>query len=268
MTPKLRKNLKLYKDLLQSKEFDALYSFLSDNLSVVGEFTQLMLDIEINPLKYIKKTIPPGFLFRTDVTYIDIPNNITRIAPNGFRYSMLESINIPGSVVSIGREAFENSLYLKSVKLPNSIKEIAVETFRNCEILQSIDIPKSVIKINNGAFAGCNSLKKVDLKEGLKFIGSNAFRECEVLKEIEIPGSVEILGYRAFGDCLNLQTVKLGKGTKTLGNELFYGCNNISVIYPGTKEEWEDEINILDDTFSDVKVIIQCTDTTFEIDER
>ena len=267
MTPRLREYLNKYGKLLKDKEFDMLYSFL-DSLNIAGEFTQLLYDSGIDPLRYIKKSIPSGFLYQVNVKTINIPKTIKYIRPNGFRYSLLESIDIPDNIISIGQEAFKNCLYLKSVKLPNKLTEIAFETFINCESLQNIDIPQSVIKINNNAFKGCNNLKEVKLREGLQYIGASVFRDCESLEKMEIPNSVKTIGYRAFSECASLKAVKLDRGPKTLGNELFYNDDTITIIYPGTFKDWEDEITILNDTFANVDVIIKCSDKTFEIDGR
>lgn len=268
MTPKLREILNKYRNLLRDEDFNTLYYFLNDNLSVAGEFTQLLYNSGVNPLKYLKNSIPSGFLFGTNITSINIPNNIKFIKPDAFRCSMLESIDIPDTVISIGQEAFEDCLYLKSVKLPNKLTEIAVETFINCESLQNINIPQSVIKINYNAFKGCNNLKEVKLREGLQYIGASVFRDCTSLEKIEIPNSVKAIGYRAFANCTNLKVVQLGRGAKTLGNDLFYNNDTIAITYPGTFKDWEDEVTILDDTFAEVDVIIKCSDKTFEIDGR
>ena len=267
MTPRLREYLNKYGKLLKDKEFDILYRFLN-SINIAGEFTQLLYNSGVNPLKYLKNSIPSGFLFGTNITSINIPKTIKYIRPNGFRYSLLESIDIPDNIISIGQEAFAYCVNLKSVKLPNKLTEIAFETFINCESLQNIDIPQSVIKINYNAFKGCNNLKEVKLREGLQYIGASVFRDCESLEKMEIPNSVKTIGYRAFSECASLKAVKLDRGPKTLGNELFYNNDTIAITYPGTFKDWEDEVTILDNTFANVDVIIKCSDKTFEIDGR
>ena len=56
--------------------------------------------------------------------------------------SALESIRIPDSVTSIGREAFNSCTALKSIKIPKSITVIESFVFRECTSLRYLEIPE------------------------------------------------------------------------------------------------------------------------------
>lgn len=143
----------------------------------------------------------------------------------------LESINIPDSVTSIGKEAFYGCCNLKSINA-NSINYVYMGAFDNCNSLESIN--DKVVEAGYNSFDSCCNLKEFkgkfvsddgrcviidgELKafapagitsyiipNGVISIGKNAFYKYKNLESITIPDSVTSIGEGAFASCKNLK---------------------------------------------------------------
>ena len=89
------------------------------------------------------------------------------------------------SVTSIGKRAFNNGFLenssLTSVTIPGSVTSIGEEAFALCTSLTSVTIPAGVTSIGEGAFSFCESLTSVTIPAGVTSIGKNAFAGCRKL---------------------------------------------------------------------------------------
>ena len=72
-----------------------------------------------------------------------------------------ENTVIPGSVTSIGAEAFSGCYGLTSITIPGSVTRIGWDAFYYCWYLTSITIPASVTSIGEAAFFDCYKLKNI-----------------------------------------------------------------------------------------------------------
>ena len=70
---------------------------------------------------------------------------------------------IPGSVTTIGDEAFNHCASLTSITIPGSVTTIGSFAFNHCASLTSITIPGSVTFVGEGAFYVCDNLKSIYL---------------------------------------------------------------------------------------------------------
>jgi uncharacterized repeat protein (TIGR02543 family) len=68
---------------------------------------------------------------------------------------------IPGSVTSIGDEAFFNCKGLTGVTIPDGVTNIGSFAFFNCQGLTSVTIPNGVTGVGYGAFWNCNGLRRL-----------------------------------------------------------------------------------------------------------
>ena len=151
---------------------------------------------------------------------------VTVIGDNAF-YECVDiiSVEIPDSVMSIGKWAFAKCTSLENVKLPVNLQTISGYMFSNCGNLISIDIPDSVTSIEDSAFCWCNSLKEIKLPKNLQIIGDNTFSSCLSLTSIDIPDSVINIDDYAFWGCWYLEEIKLSENLLSIGYGAFAGCD-------------------------------------------
>nr|WP_302784546.1 leucine-rich repeat protein [Alistipes shahii] len=149
--------------------------------------------------------------------------------------SALTSVNIPASVETIGKSAFQNCSSLMKVVFENGSQLKAIGggyweneehygTFLNCTALTSIEIPANVEIIGKSAFKNCSSLITVAFANGsqLKTIEGDycrngyygAFSDCISLTSIRLPANIETIEATAFSGCTNLVSVIFEKGSK------------------------------------------------------
>ena len=236
-----------------------------------------------------------------DLTSIEIPNSVTNIGycvfggcnnltsitidENNPIYDSRENCNaiietalntlitgckntvIPGSVTTIGYQAFYGCSSITSIEIPNSVTTIGNYAFGYCSSLTNIEIPKNVRTIEYNAFHGCTSLSSVytsdisswcninfaniyanplcyaeklylngdlptdiAIPNGITDIKNYAFYGCKSITSIEIPNSVTTIGSCAFSDCSSLTSFTIPNGVTSIRNYAFSGCTSLTSI--------------------------------------
>ena len=186
-----------------------------------------------------------------------IVNEISASAFQG--NNMIASVDIPGTVVSIGRCAFLHCSSLSQLNLRNGIVSISNSAFSDCRI-SSLVIPSSVsewsssvfqfnplttVVIEDGvtyipdkAFFSCSSLAHIDIPNSVTSIGDNAFGLCSSLVHVEIPGSVTNIGDYAFGYCGALSDIAIPDEVESIGENAFCECDSLTSINGMTPQTW------------------------------
>ena len=103
--------------------------------------------------------------FREDtfIKHIVIENGVTTVGEAAFlRCYKLESITIPDSTISIGKNAFNQS-GITFITIPDNVSYIGMSAFSYCSNLQQIDIPISVTTIGSSVFTACYNLKEINV---------------------------------------------------------------------------------------------------------
>ena len=174
---------------------------------------------------------------------MEIPGSVTSIGLEAFyKCTSLTSVEIPGSVTSIGQKAFRKCTGLTSVEIPNSVTSIENATFYDCTRLESVVIPNSVTSIGGEAFRNCTSLTSVEIPSSVTSIGGDAFLNCESLTSVEIPGSVKSIGIKVFAYCESLTSVEIPGSVKSIGEGAFRDCTSLeSVEIPGSVKSIGDD---------------------------
>ena len=149
----------------------------------------------------------------------------------------ITDVTIPGSVKTIGANAFSNCTYLKTVVMAEGVTSIGNNAFDFCQRLTSVTIPNSVTKIGACAFITCTSLANVVIPEGVTSIENYTFHGCANLTNVTLPGSITKIGVLAFWGCRKLADIDIPYGVTTIGDHAFYGCESLtSVTIPDSVE--------------------------------
>ncbi|MCR5455057.1 MAG: leucine-rich repeat domain-containing protein [Bacteroidales bacterium] len=138
--------------------------------------------------------------------------------------------------------AFDWDRTLETISLPDSVVSIGKNAFANCDSLQQVNLSKNLVTIGDGAFCWCSSLKEMILPNSVVEIGNFSFKLCESMKRLVISNSVKIIGYETFSDCYSLQEIVIPNSVKRLELHAFYSCEELqqitipnSVTYIGTE---------------------------------
>jgi len=101
------------------------------------------------------KEIPTGMFRGACVSYVELPDSVTKIGYNAFRSSDITAIELPAAVEYIGSKAFNDCGNLESVLIPEGSKlaTIQLEAFSNSPIAVLGVLPVDVATAY-GAFAG------------------------------------------------------------------------------------------------------------------
>lgn len=137
--------------------------------------------------------------------------------------TLITSINLPETIESITKHAFERNENLTQINIPSKVTTIPFDCFRGCYSLEYIEIPDTVNKIEGGAFRYCEGLKSISLPESVTEISEETFTICESLESIDMPG-VRKIGYRGFSHCYKLVITELPDCLTEIGDWAFANC--------------------------------------------
>ena len=208
------------------------------------------------------KEIPTAtFLQCLELIEIKLPEGLKIIGEEAFSLCDrgLKSINIPSSVLSIGRMAFSYCLSLEEVNIPASVESIENMAFYFCSSLEAINVDsnnphwKSVDGVlytkdmkTLHTFPSGKRCAEFNVPEGVTTIYSNAFSLPAYLRVIHIPSSVEKIGAEAIFDA--------------------YYEYQLTIVYNGTIEMWNSIVKSNKWDFDSQDYIILCTDGTIKKD--
>jgi hypothetical protein len=132
-----------------------------------------------------------------------------KILPNGtFQGSaVLESVNLPRNLETIGLSAFSDCAALSDADLPPTLKTINQRAFSGCAVFNpNIGSLIALETLGNSAFLACKELTTLSLSTNLTTLGQSAFQGCDKLTLAEIPPAlVEKVDPSTFAYCRNLR---------------------------------------------------------------
>ena len=203
----------------------------------------------------------------TTLERIVIPNSVTRINWNAFKYcTNLTGVYITDIAawckVSFSESSANPLYYAKNLYLngqpvtdlviPDGVSSIGSYAFYNCTGLQSVIFPSNKISIYYQAFAGCTGLKEITISNAGSFIVGDAFENCAItklivtegseditsdmvvchstLEQIVIPDSVTYIGYNAFANCTGLKEITLPDNVTYIDSGAFGNCTGLQSI--------------------------------------
>ena len=190
---------------------------------------------------------------------------------DSYLYANIVKVQMPDTVLSIGRCAFNNCYYLTDFHLSDKLTSIGEYAFQNCESLTSLDFPESLTNISSGAYSGCTGLKeikvnsdineystsfpgnfngagaksggiKVTYSEGVTEVVSSLFcgddkqdNKYAHITEVVLPDTVTSIGSRAFQNCYDLKEITMSNKLAQIYSDAFSGCTSLKgVEFPET----------------------------------
>ncbi len=193
-----------------------------------------------NGYYYGASTTAPWYSHRGYIRSVEILDGVTDIGDYAFfgtnihsnyLFSALTNVTISSSVMSIGRNAFNNCTSLSSVNIPDSITNICDGAFSGCTSLISATIGNGVMTIGVNAFSDCTSLVSATIGNGVTTIKGSAFSGCSSLRSVTIPDSVISIGDHAFQNCSSLTYAKLPNYIEVITGYTFSGCSSLVSLF-------------------------------------
>ena len=165
-------------------------------------------------------------------TEVTIPGSVLTINKNAFKNcSLLTKVNGMEAVTTIGEHAFDGCRALTDITFPSALQTLGEMAFFNCESLKAvINIPATLQNIGKEAFKNCEKLTTVNIAEGITTIPYKMFEGCLKLAAITMPTTMRTIGESAFGYCEELATVNLNEGLTTIEKDAFWGCRALKRI--------------------------------------
>ena len=165
MNPKIQLFIEEHIWEIDKNLFAALYEVLYADLDITGldirDFTETLLEADINPEDYMDN-IPPDYLYKSEG---------------------VEMIDIREGTQTIQNSAFFGCVYLKKIYLPHSVKEIEPQAFWDCNNIEELVIMNPSIDISDEAFSGFypidnihyNGTKDQYLNSDFPFVGKHVY---------------------------------------------------------------------------------------------
>ena len=154
-----------------------------------------------------------------------------------FTYDYITEAVFPSSLQSIGSGAFSYS-HLGTLSLSN-VATIGESAFNGCDRLTSVTL-YNVSSIEDYAFDGCTGLTSVVIRNDTSVpltLGDSAFRRC-AMTHVELSAPLTAIPDECFYDCGSLTGIVLPATLKTIGDGAFWATTLSSVLFRGTKAQW------------------------------
>lgn len=160
------------------------------------------------------------------VTSIQLPSSVLYIGKQAFEEADVTSVILPDGLAEIGDKAF-NKCGLKHINIPTSLKRIGQRAFAET-LLENVDIPNHVEEVGGWAFYDVKTLKKVSFNA--KTADRNVFQDCDNLTEAIIGSNTSGISIRMFWSCDKLEDVDFGPNINYIGESAFSGCTSLKMI--------------------------------------
>lgn len=96
-----------------------------------------------------------AFAYNTVLRSVSFPDSLASIGARAFIASAIDEVHVPGSVKTIGDEAFAEGKNLSVATIGEGVELIGYKAFGECEKLASITVPASVRQLRRDAFIRC-----------------------------------------------------------------------------------------------------------------
>lgn len=155
-------------------------------------------------------------------------DKLTTIGTNGFRnafqitYDQNKSLKLP-NIVTIGANAFYDSIGIKSIELGDELKTIGNHAFYNCNHLEDIYLTESIASLGTNIFENCANLLSATVES--TFLSEAMFKNCTSLSVLMLSQKIKMIPRYAFYGCSVLSDVKLASDLTEIQEYAFYSNN-------------------------------------------
>ena len=158
----------------------------------------------------------------------------------------LETVEIPGNILTIGASTFSGCTSLSSVTLSDGLQSIGSDAFSGCKNLKSIHIPKSVTEISDAfaPFYNASALESITVDAGntvYSSIDGNLYNKAatKLLRyavakadtSFVVPDSVTEIGESAIRNATKLTAVYIPNTVATIGAHALRNLGQGAQIY-------------------------------------
>ncbi|WP_300255960.1 leucine-rich repeat protein [uncultured Alistipes sp.] len=200
------------------------------------DFMRTMPALESVDLAQIDNTTIPASCFKSStIKTVILPLNLDAIPDNAFNGSRITSIEIPGTVLSIGASAFERCSWLAgNLVLPEGLQTIGERAFYQCKALTgSLHIPNSVTSLGAYAFYECSGFTgTLTFGSGITTIPEECFKGCSGFTgNLVIPDQVARIENYAFYLCTGFKGyLTIGRGISQIGSGVFCKSDGFYIL--------------------------------------
>ena len=169
-----------------------------------------------------------AFYGNDNITSVEIPDTVKTISREAFNNcTKLEKVTIGANVQTIGHWAFGKCTKLKTVKFPEKLDSIGMSAFAYCSSLKKVHINAKTV--GEYAFEDCSKLATVTFGDNVKKIGGGCFHRTAI-KTINFGKNITEIGYWAVAECSNLTSITIGEKVTTQGHMINTGSNNLKTV--------------------------------------
>ncbi len=136
---------------------------------------------------------------------------VRTLSPAGYTVTVPDTVVIGKKdykIVSIADKCFEGNTAIESVVLPSTLETIGRNVFCNCSSLKKCDLPRHLKSLGDNAFA-FTALEDVVFQDYLEEVGTMAFYRCRSLKKVTVSKRTSQLGVGAFAGCESLEEIEV-----------------------------------------------------------
>ena len=198
-------------------------------------------------------------------TYQNMP--VKYIWREAFRYSKIEFVYVPETVVQIKENAFYGSDLVCVVFANNSnLDLIEPYAFEDCELLGRVSFGENskLREIKDWAFRYCDALYDITLPSGIEITSATAFEYCGAISrtewggayyigtednpyyyllvaknkeitELSVHDDTRVIAKFACMGCKSLKSITIPEGVKLIGLQAFDGCHAVTEIHYNAK---------------------------------
>ena len=183
------------------------------------------------------------YVVRGTLRKVSFEEGITRIGAYAYGYwykdigagchTDLIEINLPSTLTSIGRYAFNEQENLKNIVIPENVSVIEDWAFGRCKSLKEVKLPEGIETMGRNIFAFCTSFTSTDavkLSSKMNYIPEGMYYECSGITEIRIPEGVKTIKENAYYGLDKVQELEIPECVEEIYGNAFYGMSSLKKV--------------------------------------